>query len=70
MKSKLLVLGWALISSVLIISGCGGTAGEQPSDEAPPDDAVGLPNPASVFCEERGYTLEMRTDAGGTYGVG
>ncbi|GAB4480077.1 MAG: hypothetical protein Kow00124_26420 [Anaerolineae bacterium] len=31
---------------------------------------VGMPNPASVYCEEQGGTLEIRTDAsGGQYGV-
>jgi putative hemolysin len=29
---------------------------------------IGLPNPASVFCEEGGYKLEMRQEAGGTVG--
>jgi putative hemolysin len=28
----------------------------------------GLPNPASAYCEEQGYTLELRTDAGGVTG--
>lgn len=28
-----------------------------------------LPNPASVYCEDKGYTLEMRTDEAGQYGV-
>ncbi len=36
------------------------------SDAAP----IGMPNPASVYCEQRGYRLAMRTDAdGGQYGV-
>lgn len=40
----------------------------QPAPTAEPE--VGLPNPASVYCEEQGGTLEMRQDAsGGTYGV-
>jgi putative hemolysin len=31
---------------------------------------LGLPNPASVYCEEQGYRLEIRTDAqGNQYGV-
>ncbi len=35
----------------------------------PPDDAE-LPNPASAYCEEQGYQLEIRTDAeGNQYGV-
>jgi putative hemolysin len=46
---------------MLIASGCG-TATTEP--------VAGLANPASVYCEEQGYRLEMRTDAdGGTYGV-
>jgi len=37
-------------------------------DNAPPD--AGLPNPASVYCEERGYRVEMRIGGdGGQYGV-
>jgi putative hemolysin len=40
----------------------GGDAGE--------DQAIGLPNPASVYCEEQGYQLEMRTDAqGNQFGI-
>jgi putative hemolysin len=65
-KSKLSTLGFGLIKmslvlSALIASGCGtGTA--EPASE--------LANPASVYCEGQGYTLEMRTDAdGGQYGV-
>jgi putative hemolysin len=34
------------------------------ADESP----LGLPNPASAYCEEQGYELEMRTDASGTVG--
>lgn len=32
------------------------------------DDDAGLANPASVFCEEQGGTLELRTDDTGTSG--
>jgi putative hemolysin len=32
------------------------------------DSPVGLPNPASQYCQEQGYDLEMRTDAAGTAG--
>jgi putative hemolysin len=61
MNRKLYALGIVLVLSTLIVSGCG-TATVEP--------AVGMANPASVYCEEQGYTLEMRTDAdGGTYGV-
>lgn len=57
MRSKSLVLG--LVLSTLVFGGC-----KSGSDEA------GLANPASVYCEEQSYTLELRTDAdGGQYGV-
>ena len=32
------------------------------------ESPLGLANPASVYCEEQGYELEMRTDADGTAG--
>jgi len=61
MKSKLSTLGCVLILSALIVSGCG-TATVEPT--------TGMANPAAVYCEGQGYTLEMRTDAdGGQYGV-
>jgi TolB protein len=60
MNGRLHIAGLALILSALIISGCG-TSAVQPTTE--------LANPASVYCEEQGYTLEMRTDENGTYGM-
>jgi len=61
MNSKPYTLGLVLVLLTLIISGCG---------TATPEPATGLANPASVYCQEQGYALEMRTDAnGGTYGV-
>jgi len=32
------------------------------------ESPLGLPNPASQYCAEQGYELEMRTDASGTAG--
>ena len=32
------------------------------------ESPLGLPNPASAYCEEQGYQLEMRTEASGTVG--
>jgi putative hemolysin len=62
MKSKRFILGLALILSAMVVSSCK-TATVEPT-------TVGLANPASVYCEAQGYTLEMRTDAdGGQYGV-
>ncbi len=33
------------------------------------EDISGIANPASVYCEEQGYVLEMRTNENGTYGM-
>jgi putative hemolysin len=58
----------ALVVGILLVVACGG----QPSLVPTPttfDSPLGLPNPASVFCEEQGYTLELRTSAEGTAGI-
>jgi putative hemolysin len=61
MNNKRYARAVVLILATLIISGCG-TVTVEPTTE--------LPNPASAYCEERGYTIEIRTSAdGGTYGV-
>jgi putative hemolysin len=39
----------------------------QPGDDTF-ESPIGLPNPASVYCEEQGYALEMRTSDAGTTG--
>jgi len=50
---------------MLCLVGC--TASPTP---AQPTAEPGIPNPASVYCEERGGLLEIRTeDDGGQYGV-
>ena len=50
-----------MVLAGLLFGACG--SGE-PTDERP-----GLANPASVYCEEQGGTLQMRQGDGGTYGV-
>jgi putative hemolysin len=60
MKSKLFILGLVLGLSTLIVSGCVMTT---------PEPDAGMANPASVYCQDQGFALEMRTDEDGTYGV-
>jgi putative hemolysin len=55
MKGMVSVL---LLIGVLVVTACGGQATETPQ----PD----MPNPASAFCEEQGYELEIRTAADGS----
>ena len=76
MKRSVYILGLALTLSAAIVSGCGTPSPivtERPSPipaESPVSTPVEMANPASVYCQEQGYTLEMRTDAsGGQYGV-
>ncbi len=45
------------LAIVLSVSGCGG------NDED--DEQPGLANPASVYCQEQGGTVDIRTDDGG-----
>ncbi len=63
-----------ILLTVLFITGC--RSGEVES--APPtppgrnrnrDQFVGIPNPASFYCQEMGYELELRESAGGTEGI-
>jgi len=80
MRGKLGVLGLLLILSVLVLAGCAGaepqetetveTAEVPETPEVRETPGTGMANPASVYCQEQGGTLEMRTDAdGGQYGV-
>jgi putative hemolysin len=55
MKRMVFVL---LLIGVLAVAACGAKATATPE--------VGMPNPASVFCEENGYRLEIRTAADGS----
>ena len=67
----LFVLGITLSLYVmsLLITACG-QAVATPAAVPPTESAVaGLPNPASVFCQENGGTIEMRQDDAGQYGV-
>ncbi len=50
------------VAVVLMISGCGGSGDKE--------EQSGVPNPASVYCEEQGGTVDIRTDAsGGQIGI-
>jgi putative hemolysin len=47
----------AVLLSFPVLGGCG--------DDDDDEDQVEVPNPASVFCEEEGGTVEIETDADG-----
>jgi putative hemolysin len=54
-----------LILATLLVSGCSLLPAQDPLQDEP----IGMPNPASVYCEEQGGTLEMRENENGQYGV-
>jgi putative hemolysin len=73
MERKTSLLGLALAVSALLFGLCG-PAVLQSSAFRPTPTPIGgsaqLANPAAVFCEEQGYSSEIRTAADGSqYGV-
>jgi putative hemolysin len=74
MHRRLSSLGLLLSLTAVILSACSGApavkATPVPAKEAREEPAAGLANPAAVYCQEQGGTVEIRTDAqGGQYGV-
>jgi putative hemolysin len=60
------IMRWRITLAVILALSLVACSG---SDEGT-DDGAGLSNPASVYCEEQGGTLQFRQDeSGGTYGV-
>ena len=59
--------GIILITALLVLlMGCAPSGGEA----TPTSEPGSLPNPASKYCVDQGYELEIRTDeAGNQYGV-
>lgn len=51
-----------ILTGLLVLSVTVSACGEEENNDA------GLANPASVFCEERGGTIEMRTAESGIVG--
>ncbi len=74
MRNLLLVI--VMIIGALLALACGGEPTQtepdvQPAtdgDQGPYDPSLDMPNPASKYCRDQGYQLELRTDASGTTG--
>jgi putative hemolysin len=65
-----------LISGVMIagvfLSGCGNQSAEptpMPDYDGEEDPFIGMPNPASFYCQEMGYNLELTETSQGTVGI-
>ena len=75
MRSRLkpfLVLISVLIT-ILVISGCQAFKSEPTPtpfiEKEEADPFIGIPNPASFYCQEMGYQLELRDTEEGTEGI-
>ena len=52
---------------VLMMTSCSPSANQSaPASDTPDESQTNLPNPASVYCEEQGYTVEIRTAEDGS----
>lgn len=70
-KPILRALALALLS-LLVLSACKSGPSPTPTEfvEKEGEDAfIGVPNPASFYCQEMGYSLELRETDAGTEGI-
>lgn len=65
MKRQPFFFTWLSLMILAILSVACGSSTPITPDTAQPD----MPNPASVFCQEQGFTLEIREGPQGQYGV-
>jgi putative hemolysin len=77
MRSRIdpLLIITSLLIMILVISGCQVFKSEPTPtpfierEEGEEDPFIGIPNPASFYCQEMGYLLEMRDTEDGTVGI-
>ena len=61
-----------LFISILFLASCKGASGNPTPTtfiEGDVGDFIGVPNPASFYCQEMGYELELRDTEDGTEGI-
>ncbi len=78
-QKKTILTASLLLVSLIILSGCQTSLPalaqtptpftEREDDDEEGDPFIGVPNPASFYCQEMGYELELRTVTGGTQGI-
>lgn len=71
-KTRPYLLIMLILIGVLLITGC--KDGQEdliptPFIDGKEDAFIGVPNPASFYCQEMGYELELRDTDGGTEGI-
>ena len=77
-QSKLCLVGSLVLIGVIFLSGCLGSKADptptplierEEGKEEEGDAFIGIPNPASFYCQEMGYEVEMRETDQGTQGI-
>ena len=60
-----------ILIGVFVLSACKGSEELVPTPfiEGEEDAFIGVPNPASFYCQEMGYELDLRDTDGGTEGI-
>jgi putative hemolysin len=63
-----------ILLALALLSGCGLVGSNTPTPypentDGEEDPFIGIPNPASFYCQEMGYQLEMRENQQGTEGI-
>jgi putative hemolysin len=77
-QQKLRLAASLVLISLLFLSGCQGLKSDlnqtptpliERGDDEEGDPFIGIPNPASFYCQEMGYELELRDTDNGTQGI-
>jgi putative hemolysin len=67
MKKRMSVIVWIVVLILSLAACAPGGAPQEPTVEQ--EKSANMPNPASVYCEQQGGRVEIRTNAEGQYGV-
>ena len=71
-KTRPYLLIMLILIGVFLITGCKGGQEDlvpTPFNDGEEDAFIGVPNPASFYCQEMGYELELKDTDGGTEGI-
>ena len=58
------IIPFAII--LIALAACGAPRGEEPKPAATKTSQANMPNPASIYCEQNGYKLEIQTASDGS----
>ena len=71
-KTRPYIIVTMILIGVYVLSACKGSEEIVPTqfiENEASDAFIGIPNPASFYCQEMGYELDLRDTDGGTEGI-